>query len=51
MQDGYVCDVSELGKVYYRPQGIEIEGQIEINYMEYPWISCFEVDGMTISKK
>ena len=46
---GYVWDESVLGKVYYHRVGVEIEGQIVIRYMEYPWISTFEVEGIRVS--
>lgn len=43
---GYVWDDSVIGKVYYPREGVETEGQIKVRYMEYPWISTFEVDGI-----
>lgn len=43
---GYVCDESVMGKVYYPKEGVEIDGTIVIRYMEYPWISTFEFDGI-----
>lgn len=49
--EGYFQDTSVLGNVYYKTDGVEINGQIEVNYMEYPWISCFEVAGIKIDKK
>lgn len=47
---GYVLDESELGKVYYPKEGIEIQEQIIVKYVDYPWISCFEVEGIKILK-
>ncbi len=44
--NGYICDESALGRVYYPAKGIEICGQPAVRYMEYPWISTFETDGM-----
>ena len=41
-------DKSELGNVYYPSTGICIEEGIAIHYMDYPWISCFEVKGIQI---
>ena len=49
-EKGYDCDESELGKVYYPNQGIELEEEIIVKRMEYPWITCFEVEGITIKK-
>ena len=45
---GYAMDKSELGNVYYPSTGICIEESIAIHYMDYPWISCFEVKGIQI---
>ena len=43
LAQGYVCVASPLGNVYYLPD-------ISINYMEYPWITCFEVSGLAVSR-
>lgn len=48
---GFQVDQSDLGKVYYPAQGVEIPGRIVINYVEYPWITCFEVEGVEIAEK
>ena len=45
LAQGYVCETSPLGNVYYLPDGVTVTGDISINYMEYPWITCFEVSG------
>ena len=45
LAQGYVCKTSPLGNVYYLPDGVTVNGDISINYMEYPWITCFEVSG------
>lgn len=42
----YICDESVLGRVYYPKEGVELDGQIAVRYMEYPWISTFETDGI-----
>ena len=47
---GYVCETSPLGNVYYLPDGVVVDGDISINYMEYPWITCFEVSGLAVSR-
>ncbi len=47
-EQGYVCEDSMVGKVYYDPDKIEACGQIAVNYMEYPWVSCFETEGVRI---
>ena len=49
LAQGYVCETSPLGNVYYLPDGVTVNGNISINYMEYPWITCFEVSGLTVS--
>lgn len=51
LEKGYVADESELGNVYYPKEGIIIPGQITVRYVEYPWITCFEVEGIEIKKK
>ena len=50
LAQGYVCVASPLGNVYYLPDGVVVDGDISINYMEYPWITCFEVSGLAISR-
>ncbi|WP_242847318.1 hypothetical protein [Dorea sp. D27] len=50
-EKGYEADESELGNVYYPKQGVVIPGKITVSYIEYPWISCFEVDGIEIEKE
>lgn len=47
---GYVFEKSEVGNVYYPGEGIAVSETVEIKYMEYPWISCFEVEGIEIIK-
>lgn len=49
-EKGYDCDESELGKVYYPDHGIEFDEEVIVKYVEYPWITCFEVDGIKIKK-
>lgn len=49
--DGYLALTGPLGYVYYKPEGVCIDGDISINYMEYPWITCFEVEGIVIEKQ
>lgn len=43
---GYICDESMIGRVYYPKEGVKLEGQIAVRYMEYPWINTFETDGI-----
>ena len=50
LEKGYVCDESILGKVYYPKEGIRIQEKIIVKYVDYPWISCFEVEGIEILK-
>ena len=50
LETGYVCDESILGKVYYPKEGIRIQEKIIVKYVDYPWISCFEVEGIEIMK-
>ena len=46
---GYAVDQSELGNVYYPEKGISRDEKVSVNYVEYPWITCFEVEGFHIS--
>ena len=50
IEKGYVLDVSEFGRVFYPKEGIRIPGEITVKYVEYPWITCFEVEGIEIIK-
>jgi len=50
IERGYVLDESVLGKVYYPKEGIRIPDKIIVKYVDYPWISCFEVEGIEIIK-
>ena len=50
LEKGYVLDESVLGKVYYPREGIRIPDKIIVKYVDYPWISCFEVEGIEILK-
>ena len=51
LEQGYVFQQSELGKVYYPKEGITLEENIEVKYVEYPWITCFEIEGIKILKE
>ena len=51
MEAGYQCDESELGKVYYQTEGVEIQDKILVKYVQYPWMECFEVEGIEILGK
>lgn len=51
LEKGYVREQSELGDVYYPSEGINIPDKIIVKYVDYPWISCFEVEGIEILKK
>ena len=49
--EGYLVEETELGKVYYPAKGLSFANDAEIKRMEYPWITCLEVDGATIHKE
>ena len=49
-EKGYDADCSEMGNVYYPRKGVSILDSIAVNYVEYPWITCFEVEGIEIIK-
>ena len=51
LEKGYETDQSELGNVYYPKEGIEITDHIIVKYVEYPWVTCFEVEGIEIIKE
>lgn len=46
LEMGYIAEKSELGEVYYPAEGVNVLGPIIIKYVEYPWITCFEVEGL-----
>ena len=50
-EKGYTADQSELGNVYYPAEGVSRAEKVSVNYVEYPWITCFEVEGLDIIKK
>lgn len=50
IEKGYIPDETELGKVYYPKEGIRIQDKIIVKYVDYPWVSCFEVEGIEILK-
>lgn len=47
-EKGYEAAESELGSVYYPKEGIRLSDNSMVNYMEYPWITCFETEGIEI---
>ena len=49
LEKGYILDESILGKVYYPKEGIRIRDGISVKYVDYPWITCFEVEGIEIN--
>jgi len=50
LEKGYILDTSEFGRVFYPKEGIRVPGEITVKYVEYPWITCFEVEGIEIIK-
>lgn len=48
---GYTADQSELGNVYYPASGIARDEKVSVNYVEYPWITCFEVEGFLLKHR
>ena len=49
-EKGYIWKMSELGKVYYPKEGVCLSEHVTVQYVEYPWITCFEVEGIDIIK-
>lgn len=49
LSQGCACEVSPLGNVYYPSDEMIVTGDISINYVENPWITCFEVNGLAAS--
>lgn len=43
---GFLAFDSELGRVYIPDKGVELESNVEINYMRRPWLEAFEVTGV-----
>ena len=46
IKKGYSIFESELGKVYIPTKQVELSDEIAIRYEKYPWVECFEVDGV-----
>ena len=51
IEEGYLVEETELGKVYYPSKGLSFAEDAEIKRMEYPWITCLEVDWAIIHKE
>lgn len=49
-ETGYTCEKSDLGNVFYKADEIIISEDAIVKYVEYPWITRFEVKGMDIIK-
>lgn len=45
-EKGYTADASGIGLVFYPEEGVEISENAAVNYEEYPWITCFRVEGI-----
>ena len=43
---GYVAGKSEVGYVYYPAEGVKTSEEIVVTYIEYPWLTRFEVEGI-----
>ena len=50
LEKGYLFEMSELGKVYYPREGVRLSAHVTVQYVEYPWITCFETEGIEIIK-
>lgn len=46
LDKGYIAEVSEIGRVYYPSRGVELSGKVTVSYVEYPWITRFETEGI-----
>ncbi len=46
IENDYIREQSVFGWVYYPAKGVELSGRIAIRYMEYPWLSTFEIEGI-----
>lgn len=47
---GYQAVESEMGYVYYPAEGVVASDEIAVNYIEYPWLTRFEVEGINPSE-
>lgn len=45
-EKGYDADKSELGRVYYPKEYMILTDDSAVKYVEYPWITCFETEGI-----
>ena len=48
---GNLVEETELGKVYYPSKGLSFAEDAVIKRMEYPWLTCLEVEGAIINKE
>ena len=48
---GNLVEETELGKVYYPSKGLSFAKDAVIKRMEYPWLTCLEVEGAIINKE
>lgn len=44
--DGYLCEKSQIGRVYVPLAGVTLDEDACIRYEKYPWIEKFELDGI-----
>ena len=47
---GYEWQLSPLGNVYYPKDALVFDENAEVMYVEYPWITKFDVKGIKIAK-
>lgn len=48
---GYETAKNGYGNVYYRKEEIRFPTKAAVKYAEYPWIACFETEGMEIIQR
>lgn len=46
IEEGYVIDSTELGRVFYKPDAVDIDEEVSIIYDIKPWLEAFRIEGM-----
>lgn len=48
LEKGYLCETCKAGNIYYPKEGMVFTAEASVNYIERPWISCCETEGIQI---
>ncbi len=48
LEKNYLCETCKTGNIYYPKEGMVFTAEASVNYIERPWISCCETEGIEI---